>query len=154
MICTFPVKSYTACFKSILQTITKKRVEKKLQQNYWQIVKKTTVPLLVSSIGRTNRKYLIGIHCILLLLFASVLEIYCVMCDPTYKNKIADVVTQNFFQWVNKLIQHGYGTNNVKSDHKYSVIHMLINYFCSLFSMSQNLINWGSVWSWWQNKKI
>lgn len=57
----------------------------------------STVPLPVSSIGRTNRKYLIGIHCILLLLFASVLEINCVMCDPTYKKKIADIVTQNFF---------------------------------------------------------
>ena len=57
----------------------------------------STVSLPVSSIGRTNRKYLIGIHCILLPLFASVLEINCVMCDPTYKKKIADVVTQNFF---------------------------------------------------------
>lgn len=109
----------------------------------------STVPLPVSSIGRTNRKYLIGIHCILLLLLASVIEI--VLCVTLLtKRKLPILCHKTFFQWVNKFIQHSYGTNNVKSDHKYSVIHMLINYFCSLFSMSQNFINWGSVCSWWQ----
>lgn len=110
----------------------------------------STVPLPVSStIGRTNRKYLIGIHCILLLLLASVIEI--VLCVTLLtKRKLPILWHKTFFQWVNKFIQHSYVTNNVKSDHKYSVIHMLINYFCSLFSMSQNFINWGSVCSWWQ----
>lgn len=106
----------------------------------------STVPLPVSSIGRTNRKYLIGIHCILLLFLASVIEIvWCVTLLT--KRKLPILWRKTFFQWVNKFIQHSYGTNNVKSDHKYSVIQMLINYICSLFSMSQNFINWGSVCS-------
>lgn len=103
-------------------------VEKKLQQNYWQ----STVPLPVSSIGRTNRKYLIGIHCILLLLLASVIEI--VLCVTLLtKRKLPILWHKTFFQWVNKFIQHSYGTNNVKSDHKYSVILMLINYTFVLY---------------------
>lgn len=74
------------------QSACREKVTTELLTEYSQ----STVPLPVSSIGRTNRKYLL-VYTLYFIAIVGFCNRNCVMCDPAYKKKIADIVTQNFF---------------------------------------------------------